>query len=230
MDVTYFTGYDNGYNYSGGRRSPGNSMNDSNYSNAFTKEELISPGTVSPVLHYRRDSMASPSLSSLSHFSGGQYQAEPQPSSAAARMAPHTNSLHPHRSYAMSRGPSQISNHSSVSSSQHHGYQPCAPQSSQYSNLATNRVPMLRSVSDTPALHAQPFNSPYSASLPSHLSSRLLASPLDQTSPTDLSIIPQYSSPIQTIDKAVTDWDWSSLAGLASFEEGIGGFGQTIIA
>lgn len=230
MDATYFTGYDDGYDYSGGRGSPGNSMDDSNYSNAFTNDELVNPSALSPTLHYRHDIMASPSMSRLSHFSVGQYQAETQPCVAAARMTPHTNSLHPRQSYAMSRGPSQVSNHSSVSSSQHHGYQPYAPQSSQHSDFTTDRVPMLRSASDTPAFRTQPSNSFYTGSLPSHQPTRFLASPLVKTNPTDVLAIPQYSPPIGAIDNAVTYCDWSSLAGLTTFEQGVGVFGQTAIA
>lgn len=230
MDVTYFTGYDNGCDYSGGHGSPGNSMNDSNYSNAFVKEELISPSTLSPALHYSYDSMVSPSMSSLSRFSVGPHQAEPQPCTATARTTPHSNNLHPRRSQAMSRGPSQISNHSSASSSHHRSYQPCTPQNSHYNDFTMNRVPMLRSASDTPAFQGQSVNCPQSGSLPSNSSRRFLALPLVKTSPTDVSANSRYSPPIANVDNAITNWDWSSLAGLTTFGESFGGFAQTATA
>jgi len=228
MSVTYFTGYENGYDYSGGHGSPGNSMTDPSYSNAFANEELVSPSTLSPALHHRHDSIVSPSMSSLSCFSAGQYQAELQPCAAAARMAPHANNLHPHRSYAMSRGPSQISTHSSASSVQQYGgYQPYTAQSFSYTGFGTDSIPMSRSSSDTSAFQTHPSHYHHSGSLPCNLSARSYALSSANNVPTDALAAPQYSTQNGHGDHSVVHIDWSSLAGLGAVGSSVGDFGQS---
>jgi hypothetical protein len=228
MSVNYFTGYGNGYDYSGRHGSPGNTMNDPSYSNAFENEEPVSPSTLSPGLHHRHDSIVSPSISSLSHFSAEQHQAELQPRALAAPMTPHVNSLHPHRSYAMSRGPSQISNHSSASSGQQYGdYQPYTAQGFSHHGFGIDGIPMSRSISDTSAFQTHPTNYYHSGSLPCNLSARSFASSSANKNPADILAAPQYGFQNVHVENSAEHVDWSSLAGLGAVGNSIGDFGQS---
>lgn len=230
MDVNYLTGYDGGYDYSGGQGSPGNGMIDSSYSNAFTAEEHVSPGTLSPSLYYHHDPMVSPSMSTLSHFSVGQHPAESQPCAAAARTTPHASNLHMYRSYPMSRGPSQISHHSSTSSSQPHGsYQSCAPIVSRHGGFGHASVTMLRSASDTSSFQAQSLSRHGSTSRLHNFSAKCLTVPSGNTNTAGISATLQYSPQDGSLDDSLNDLGWNSLAGLNSFGNSTEDFGRTVL-